>query len=584
MQRIRAILRISAGLVGITIAVLMVADLLGLIPNPKKSSMEGRKVLCENLALRCSIAAGKKDTAAIRTEIQSIISSTPSLLSAAVRKSNNTLIYATDRHETYWNVPEDMQDSVSKVEVPIYEGKRNWGTVELCFKPLVHGGLLGIFYDTTWQLFAFISFSCLVIFLFYLRKVLQHLDPSQVIPDHVRAALDTLSEGILVLDRQNRIVLANRAFSQMTACPNERLLGRQAASLDWVDAQTTGTVEEFPWSQAAREGEHLKGAMLGLQTKDKGLRKLVVNATLIYDGRGKQRGTLATFDDVSEIAEKNVQLASMLEVVDQSRRQIEKQNQELQYLATRDPLTGCFNRRSFFTQYEAIWAEKDKQDGEFCCIMVDVDHFKMVNDNHGHSTGDEVLKQVSHALRTSLREGDVLCRYGGEEFCAVLPHTNIENAVKMAERFRKGVESLYPANLMITISLGVSSSLYEAHLPQELLDQADAALYAAKRTGRNRHVRWDQIPADVKDQADHAEENAGRVENSGCSSRRPTDPLSRGQHLPLCALEKKCSSGRACLPRRRSLRLPGERSDVAPSLLYLGGGGLAARRQQDRHA
>ncbi len=129
--------------------------------------------------------------------------------------------------------------------------------------------------------------------------------------------------------------------------------------------------------------------------------------------------------------------------------------------------------------------------------MVDVDHFKKINDKYGHSAGDQVLQGVSKILRTLARETDLVCRYGGEEFCILLPHTDITAAARAAERYRAAIEAERCGAVTVTASLGCSSLHLGARDPQEILDQADKALYAAKRSGRNRVVRWDEMPAEV---------------------------------------------------------------------------------------
>jgi diguanylate cyclase (GGDEF)-like protein/PAS domain S-box-containing protein len=339
----------------------------------------------------------------------------------------------------------------------------------------------------------FLSVCCLLGFLLYLRRVLRYLDPSSVIPRHVQAALNTLAEGVLVLDKHQQIVLANEAFVHTVGRTFEQLQGRSATEIDWTTAGSKQRPDDYPWMRAIRDGRVQKRDMLALQTAADGTRTLAVNAAPILDDRGNARGALATFDDVTAIEEKNTQLAVMLETVTTSRQEIEQKNRELYHLATRDPLTQCLNRRSFFTEMETRWAESRAADHHLACVMSDVDHFKNVNDTRGHLAGDEVLKGVAAALQGAIREGDLLCRYGGEEFCVLLPGATLAVAAQVAERFREAVQSRRPAGLEVTASFGVASTEFKARQPQELLDQADRSLYAAKRSGRNRVTCWDQI-------------------------------------------------------------------------------------------
>jgi diguanylate cyclase (GGDEF)-like protein/putative nucleotidyltransferase with HDIG domain/PAS domain S-box-containing protein len=348
------------------------------------------------------------------------------------------------------------------------------------------------------------------------------MDPSKVVPDRVRAALDTFAEGLLVLDKEERIVLANKSFAQTIGESSVELQGRRVADLPWIDCQDQKTLETPPWSQAVGNGKLQSDVMLGLKTKHEGLRTFKVNASPIVGGSGEHRGALASFNDVTLIETNRAELRRMLELLKNSRDEINRQNQELQILATQDPLTGCLNRRSFFAQFDAIWNAARRHNHQLSCIMVDIDHFKSINDQHGHATGDEVLKNVAEVLKSNRRGSDLVARYGGEEFCILLPYTDEEGAISAAEGCRKAIEAVVFEKLSVTASLGTSSLKYGAGDPQELLNQADKCLYMAKRNGRNQVVRWDQLPTDFEMDEQHVEEPApADIEQSETSMTIP---------------------------------------------------------------
>ena len=168
-----------------------------------------------------------------------------------------------------------------------------------------------------------------------------------------------------------------------------------------------------------------------------------------------------------------------------------RKNDALERLASRDPLTGCFNRRAFYAQFEEAFAESREHNTELCCLMVDIDHFKRVNDQFGHGVGDQAIQAVSGCLSAGLRLMDTIGRYGGEEFCLMLPRTKRTEAADLGERLRirveteAGVRVRAASGLAITVSCGISSTALGARTPFELIDQADKALYAAKESGRN---------------------------------------------------------------------------------------------------
>jgi len=159
-------------------------------------------------------------------------------------------------------------------------------------------------------------------------------------------------------------------------------------------------------------------------------------------------------------------------------------------MAEKDGLTGIYNRRHFFNLAGQEFNLSLRHEREMSAIMMDIDHFKLVNDRYGHMAGDEVLREVSGRCRNVIRKTDVLGRYGGEEFAVVLPETNLAGARKVAETLRQNIAAVPFAvavgELQVTISLGVAARTAETPSLDALLNRADEALYQAKKAGRNR--------------------------------------------------------------------------------------------------
>ena len=163
--------------------------------------------------------------------------------------------------------------------------------------------------------------------------------------------------------------------------------------------------------------------------------------------------------------------------------------------ALRDGLTGLFNRRFLRESLPQLQAGEARRGSPLCVIMLDLDHFKQVNDAHGHIVGDQTLQAVAETLRAHSRTSDLVARYGGEEFAVLCPNTDCATGLQVAERLRVAVEALGPDRLghsgPQTISLGVAVQSPARQLtPEELLDYADSAMYEAKHRGRNRAVAW----------------------------------------------------------------------------------------------
>jgi diguanylate cyclase (GGDEF)-like protein/PAS domain S-box-containing protein/putative nucleotidyltransferase with HDIG domain len=374
-----------------------------------------------------------------------------------------------------------------------------WGNLEVLYAPSFGIGPLAFVREPFIQFFLIVTCCNGLAFFFYLRRTLQHLDPSHVVPDRVRNALDTIAEGLVVVDSRERIVLANKAFAAAVGRPASDLVGAALSSFAWYDEAGTSTSSSCPWQETVKRGIPSKGETVQLDTEESDTRCYVVNSSPIFAENGKHRGTLISFEDVTELENRRAELKRTLDILRSSRDEVRKQNEELRLLATRDPLTGCLNRRSYYESLDSHWASSERYGHPLSCIMVDVDHFKSVNDTHGHSTGDVVLQKVADALKTSVRTCDVLCRFGGEEFCVLLPHTDVEEAVATAERLRRAIAGLVLPGFSVTASLGVSAASLGATGPQEMIDQADKSLYVAKRGGRNQVVRFDPANADAFD-------------------------------------------------------------------------------------
>jgi diguanylate cyclase (GGDEF)-like protein len=157
-------------------------------------------------------------------------------------------------------------------------------------------------------------------------------------------------------------------------------------------------------------------------------------------------------------------------------------------MASTDGLTGIYNRRGFETRVVETLAAAGRNGLGVSLLMIDIDHFKRLNDEFGHLLGDEVLRQVAKLFSQHVRKNDVVCRYGGEEFAILLPETTTERAHAVAEKLRRVVgDHQFPGvPQSVTISLGIADSPTHAATRDELVRAADAALYAAKQNGRNR--------------------------------------------------------------------------------------------------
>lgn len=206
-------------------------------------------------------------------------------------------------------------------------------------------------------------------------------------------------------------------------------------------------------------------------------------------GELSHRVVLARRDELGELATAFNVMAERLE-----------DNQKALYeLATRDGLTGLYNHHTFYTLLADELARAQRFNRTVSLLMLDIDHFKRVNDTYGHLAGDAVLKGLSELLGSHARAIDRVCRYGGEEIAIILPETDLDAAANIAERMRAAVEAQpFDVNagvpVRITVSIGVASWPVQADSEQTLVAAADAAMYAAKQRGRNRISRYEPAP------------------------------------------------------------------------------------------
>lgn len=171
--------------------------------------------------------------------------------------------------------------------------------------------------------------------------------------------------------------------------------------------------------------------------------------------------------------------------------ELREATQQLTQLAQTDPLTGLGNRAYFDRAIEQEAARTVRSKAPFTLLMIDIDHFKQLNDNYGHQTGDQVLRAVANVLQNSARTSDMVCRYGGEEFALILPETTAPKAIILADRIHKNLvllnRELRNIDPPITVSIGIKCASGKAPIHhQQVIEAADQALYKAKRNGRNR--------------------------------------------------------------------------------------------------
>jgi diguanylate cyclase (GGDEF)-like protein/PAS domain S-box-containing protein len=478
----------------VTSSIILGLDLAGLIPSLRNAQIESRLQLCEILAIQTTGAAEKSDYSTIHLALLAAVRRNEEVLSAALRSADGRLLVVAGDHQELWSPESESGSTVTHARVPIFKDGNAWATIEVRFDQFSSSGLLQSLWERPLlRLIAVIATLGFISYALYIRRTLRHLDPSAVIPTRVQAALDVMMEGVLLIDEHERIVLANHSFAKQAGRSPASLMGVTPSSLDWRLPGSNDPLAEPPWLQTLSEARSVTGVRLLLPTEGEATRCFTVNSAPVFDGSGRAKGAIVTFDDVTELEEKSAELEQAVHELEKSQDEIRLQNEELQLLARTDPLTGVANRRYFFSSFEEAFEVACSERRVFSCLMADIDHFKRINDEYGHATGDEVIRLVTGSMKSVIRSSDAICRYGGEEFCIALLDTSIDGAATAAERIRQRIDSPGFARMPVTVSFGVTVNTFGAKNLAELISQADEALFVAKRSGRNRVIRWDKF-------------------------------------------------------------------------------------------
>jgi diguanylate cyclase (GGDEF)-like protein len=503
MPTINPLIRITLGLVSVTLILVFVGDyVLQLTRDQSGVDFRQREKISKTLVLQFSPLAEINDTDTIGKAMEALVERNRDVMSTALRGSDGKIITSAGNHEQYWSSPGAGVTTVTHADMPVMVGGREWGTVEVSFAPKRGTLIPFLSADPLLSFMLFITGSACLGYFLFMKRTLTHLDPKAVIPDKVKSTLDLLAEGVVLIDVKDNIVLANLTFADKLGVDPSVLIGKPLSALRWRSPGSNDAIEKLPWATAMKDGTAQTDFPVALTLEEDNVLVFASNSSPILDSNLNLRGAMATFNDETALQEANGVLLEMMDKLRKSQDEVNKQNTELMRLATRDPMTNCLNRRSFFERMDKAFTLAQSEKNAMACVMVDIDHFKKINDDHGHGVGDKVLKMVAKLLDSKFGNKDSICRYGGEEFCVLMPGTGLDKAIEVAQEVRATIESYATmgietdGEMIVTASLGVSALEQGASSPGLLVDQADLALYQAKETGRNRVEQWNQSLTD----------------------------------------------------------------------------------------
>jgi diguanylate cyclase (GGDEF)-like protein len=495
MTRIPPTLQITLALVFLTCAILVTANLLfGVFPDPDAQTARMRKAFGESLAVQAAALLRTGDRKALELTLASIHEHEPGIRSLAVRRADRSLVVQSGDHQQAWMERDSASSTATHLEVPLLKGSERWGSFEMTYFQDERPVLQRVFNQPLWITLLFVAVAGMALYWVYMRRALVHLDPTAVIPERVRLAFDVMTEGVVVLDRRGRVLLANSAFRRLQPDASSDPVGKPLSGLRWLAASLPPDGARHPWSRAMLAATPLMSHPVEIADPATETKKLSVNCAPVLDGRGTVRGCLVTFDDLTALHLANERLFGTLAELRASRDEIQQKNTELEHLATHDTLTGCLTRRAFFERMTRAHDEAQRNGSALSCLILDVDRFKSVNDTFGHAMGDRVIQEVGGHLIASLRATDIIGRYGGDEFLVGMPGCDLGQAIAIAEKIGRRIETQCGAGISgprVTVSIGVATFGGGSSDLASILQDADKALYYAKSRGRNQvaHVR-----------------------------------------------------------------------------------------------
>lgn len=294
--------------------------------------------------------------------------------------------------------------------------------------------------------------------------------------------LDNAGAYIFIKDQQCRFKYVNRRTAELFQLKNEQIIGK-------TNEQLLGDIQGEEFSRTDRvvfDTQEKVACIETFETPDKVFYYWTVKIPL-----KNEKGVIDSFIGIStditdqKILENELRLANR--ELNKKVCEITQLKDELHIQASRDVLTGLYNRRYFEQKSTPIFSRREKS---FALLMIDVDHFKNVNDSYGHAKGDDVLQFLAQVLKQECRRDDLVCRYGGEEFLVLLTESSTSDALKKADNMRQRFSLLgsqsFPEITSLSISVGVAVALIHGGTFFELYQAADKAMYNAKKQGRNR--------------------------------------------------------------------------------------------------
>lgn len=321
MPRFSAATRITLGLVCSMLGILMAARYFTLLPDKDDLVTAGRRQLVESLAFSSAPIIEAQELGKLQAVMDALVGRHEKLaaaeeidplqqmVSVGIRRPDGRLAIQTKGHAGRWPADQAERSTHSLMQVNLAaQDEQTWGTLEVSFLPLRPAGIIGVFQTSMTELLLFCAPVAFFAFRWFLTMVLKNLDPGQAVPRRVREALDILSEGLMIVGLNNRVLLANRAMEVMTGYGENKLVGVQAGSLDFTFVDSIEG-QMYPWEATLAESRSVCNVMVELPAEDGASRIFRVNCSPLVGNDNENRGVMVTFDDVTTLEKNKIELS-----------------------------------------------------------------------------------------------------------------------------------------------------------------------------------------------------------------------------------------------------------------------------------
>ena len=313
LKKLSAKFHLAMGLTSIVTSLLLAAIILDLVPDRKQAVVDGRVVLSESIASSSTLFLLNDDHSSVTRNLEFNIERNPDLIAASIKRVTDDQPITIGDKAVVENSKQTAESTESRVVLPILQDDKVWGEIVLFFTSTDGNGWLERIKTSRFSMLGFTGLFGFILFYLYLGKMLKALNPSQAVPGRVRSALDTLAEGLLVIDKKSNVVLANTAFQEISGETVEALVGKKADEFNWHNSSSHPDQGEevenkpYPWTRALQGNETLRGQPLWLQRQNGSWHKFQVNCSPIITGK-TANGVLISLDDVTELEEKEKEL------------------------------------------------------------------------------------------------------------------------------------------------------------------------------------------------------------------------------------------------------------------------------------